>query len=171
MWSTNIACFISYICYFAHPIFAVTPIVDLTYARYQGVPTLDTVNNATNTQFLGIRYAATPTGKRHIVLFHTNIDCSLPITGSRRFRDPQLPSYTPGVQIANKQPSECLQAGIGTAPKTPFRNTDTSPTETRVSLGVSGGSEDCLFLKYIFTLIDICHIFTTIVAVFTFLAI
>ena len=65
MWSTNIAaCFIFYIRYFAHPIFAVTPIVDLTYARYQGVPTLDAASNATNTQFLGIRYAAAPTGKR-----------------------------------------------------------------------------------------------------------
>ena len=93
------------------------------------------------------------------------MDYSLPMTGSRRFREPQLPSYTPGVQLANKEPSECLQAGTGTAPKTPFHNTvpDTSPIrrlETRDSLGVSGGSEDCLFLKYIFTLIDICHIFT-----------
>ena len=101
---------------------------------------------------------------------------SLPITGSRRFREPQLPSYTPGVQLANKQPSECLQAGIGTAPKTSFRNAvpDTSPIrrlETRDSLGVSGDSEDCLFLKYIFMLIDMCHIFTMIMVVFTFLAI
>ena len=64
MWSTNITCFIFYICCFAPLIFAATPVVDLTYARYQGIPTVDTVNNATNTQFLGIRYAAAPTGKR-----------------------------------------------------------------------------------------------------------
>ena len=59
MWS-----FIFYICcYYAPSIFAATPIVDLTYAQYQGVPILDPVNNELITQFLGIRYAAAPTGK------------------------------------------------------------------------------------------------------------
>ena len=58
MWS-----FIFYICCFATSIFAATPVVDLTYAQYQGVPVLDPVNNESITQFLGIRYAAAPTGK------------------------------------------------------------------------------------------------------------
>jgi hypothetical protein len=53
MWSKNIARFIFDICCFAPSIFAATPIVDLTYARYQGAPTVDTVNNMTNTQFIG----------------------------------------------------------------------------------------------------------------------
>ena len=57
MWS-----FIFHFCYFASSIFATTPVVDLTYAQYQGVPTVDPVNNETITHFLGIRYAAAPTG-------------------------------------------------------------------------------------------------------------
>ena len=73
-------------------------------------------------------------------------------TGSQRFREPQLPSYTPGVQLANKEPPQCFQAGMATAPKTPFRNT--SPTkrfETRSDSSTElESSEDCLFLKYIF---------------------
>ena len=52
-----------HICCFAPSIFAATPIVNLTYAQYQGVLTLDPVNNESITQFLGIRYAAAPTGK------------------------------------------------------------------------------------------------------------
>ena len=57
--------FIFCICCFAPFIFAATPspIVDLTYAQYQGVPTVDPVNNEPITHFLGIRYAAAPTGK------------------------------------------------------------------------------------------------------------
>ena len=60
MWS-----FIFYFCCFTRSIFAATatPVVDLTYAQYQGVPSLDPVNNETITRFLGIRYAAAPTGK------------------------------------------------------------------------------------------------------------
>jgi Carboxylesterase family len=97
-------------------------------------------------------------------------------TGSWRFREPQLPSYTPGVQLANKQPSECLQAGVGLAPKTPFRNTvlDTSPTRRLETRSVNSteltGSEDCLFFKYIFELIDMYDMLTTtVVPVSTFL--
>ena len=65
-------------------------------------------------------------------------------TGSLRFREPQLPSYTPGVQLANKEPPECWQAGMGTAPKTPFRDTSLKTRATEPE-----SSEDCLFLKYI----------------------
>ena len=80
-------------------------------------------------------------------------------TGSLRFREPQLPSYTTGVQLANTQPSQCFQAGEGTAPKTPFRNANytvpytslTRRLETRsIDVTVPGTSEDCLFLKYLF---------------------
>lgn len=65
---------------------------------------------------------------------------------------------------------------MGTAPTNPFRNAvpDTSLTrrlETRASLGVSAGSEDCLSLKYVFTLIDMHHILIMIVVVSTFLAV
>ena len=82
--------------------------------------------------------------------------------GSWRFGEPQLPLYTPGVQLANKQPSQCFQAKEGTAPKTPFRNAtlNISPTRRLETRGVSSteleSTEDCLFLKYIFMLIDMC---------------
>ena len=70
-------------------------------------------------------------------------------SGSLRFREPQLPLYTPGVQLADKAPPECWQAGMGRAPKTPFRDTSslTKRLETRAIEPES--SEDCLFLKYI----------------------
>jgi hypothetical protein len=57
--------FIFYYFFFrvAPSILAATPIVNLTYAQYQGVPTVDPVNNESTTHFLGIRYAAAPTGK------------------------------------------------------------------------------------------------------------
>ena len=142
-----------YICCFTPSIFAATPVVDLTYAQYQGVPTLDPVNNESITQFLGIRYAAAPTGKVFPASYClSSITPSLK-TGSRRFGEPQLPSYTPGVQLANKQPSECFQAGKGAAPKTPFRNAvlNTSPSRSLGPRSVSSteleSSEDCLFLK------------------------
>ena len=97
-------------------------------------------------------------------------------TGSRRFREPQLPSYTPGVQLADNQPSGCFQAAFGTAPKTPFRNAvpNTSSTrrfETRSDSSTElESSEDCLFLRYVFLIIDTCDILTTMaVPVSTFL--
>ena len=97
-------------------------------------------------------------------------------TGSRRFREPQLPSYTPGVQLANKQPSQCFQATGGSAPKTPFRNAVPNSSsirrfETRSDSSTEiESSEDCLFLKYIFMLIDMCDMLTTrAVPVSTFL--
>ena len=38
------------------------PVVNLGYAQYEGATVQDKVTNATHTQFLGIRYAAPPTG-------------------------------------------------------------------------------------------------------------
>ena len=172
MWS-----FIFQFCCYApsliSSIFAVSPVVNLSYAQYQGVPTLDPVNNETITHFLGIRYAAAPTGKVFTLLRVVYPSYTVK-TGSRRFSEPQLPSYTPGVQLANKQPSECFQAGVGTAPKTPFRNAvpnlNTSLTSVNSTELAIEGSEDCLFLKYIFMFIDICHLLTTtVVPVSTFL--
>ena len=62
----DITYFIFYVCCFftlSGSISSATPIIDLSYAQYQGVPVLDPVSNVTNTQFLGIRYGAAPTGK------------------------------------------------------------------------------------------------------------
>ena len=41
---------------------AAAPVVNLGYAQYEGATVQDKVTNATHTQFLGIRYAAPPTG-------------------------------------------------------------------------------------------------------------
>ena len=55
---------------------------------------------------------------------------------------------------------------MATAPKTPFRDAvpNTSPNrrfETRsVSSTEVESSEDCLFLKYVFPLIDVCDMLT-----------
>jgi len=44
-------------------------VVDLGYAKYEGVPIRDHVTNAAHTQFLGMRYAAPPTGMRTVFIF------------------------------------------------------------------------------------------------------
>ncbi|KAJ7465886.1 Alpha/Beta hydrolase protein [Mycena latifolia] len=93
---------------------AATPIIDLGYARYQG--TIDTSTNITT--FLGIRYAAAPTGEL-------------------RFRAPQPPPNATGVQQATAQSNQCYQGALGTAPTNPLR---TRAVEVATS-------EDCLFLS------------------------
>ncbi|KAK0496860.1 Alpha/Beta hydrolase protein [Armillaria luteobubalina] len=95
-----------------------TPVIDLGYAKYQG--TFDPAGS-NNTQFLGIRYAAPP-------------------TGSLRWRAPQTPDFVAGIQNATVEPSECLQAGRGSASSNPF------PASKRDTLAVAE-SEDCLFLN------------------------
>ncbi|PPQ79101.1 hypothetical protein CVT25_002894 [Psilocybe cyanescens] len=120
------------------------PIVDLGYAQYQGRLVQDQVSNATHTQFLGVRYAAPP-------------------TGARRFGEPALPSFTSGVQQASAAAPTCLGGSQGHAPTTPFRNTGAG--ENQMSLRSAGElarerdqerqrraadaspSEDCLFLN------------------------
>jgi len=116
-------------------------LVDLGYARYQG-----SINNQTgNIEFLGIRYAAPPTGKLahqdHPEFRH--IGSSL---GRFRWREPQQPAKLSGIQQADNQPNMCWQAGDGTAPVTPFPTHDQHP-QKRAS---PPSSEDCLFLKFVF---------------------
>ncbi|KAF9544962.1 alpha/beta-hydrolase [Agrocybe pediades] len=103
---------------------ASAPVVNLGYAQYQGAIIQDKVTNATHTQFLGIRYAAPP-------------------TGSLRFRAPALPAVTAGVQQATSSPPSCMQGGDGTSPTTPFR---AGHLQSRTEQDV-GPSEDCLFLN------------------------
>ncbi|KAF8824788.1 hypothetical protein HHX47_DHR7000555 [Lentinula edodes] len=66
------------------------PIVDVTYAQFQGA--FDPETNVTN--FLGIRYATSP-------------------TGDLRFRAPQSPTPISGVQQADTEPPECVQGYAG----------------------------------------------------------
>ncbi|KAF8170425.1 Alpha/Beta hydrolase protein [Pholiota molesta] len=111
------------------------PIVDLGYATYQGILVQDPVTNQTNTNFLGVRYAAPP-------------------TGAARFRAARAPAATPGVQLANAQPAGCLFATMGTAPAAPIRAGASSPAPRSLetnslapAVGATGPSEDCLFLN------------------------
>ncbi|KAF9541669.1 alpha/beta-hydrolase, partial [Agrocybe pediades] len=114
-----------------------SPVVDLGHAKYQGVLVQDVLTNATNTQFLGIRYAAPP-------------------TGTLRFAAPSPPSPTPAAQTADTQPSICFQAnGLGLSSSSPFSQlhnnaTSTNPQQRRdVLAAVPAASEDCLFLDVV----------------------
>ncbi|KAF8896534.1 Alpha/Beta hydrolase protein [Infundibulicybe gibba] len=60
-------------------------------------------------------------------------------TGPLRWRAPQTPQLTTGIQQANAQPAMCFSAGQGNAGTSPFR---VSPRAAAVSQ-----SEDCLFLN------------------------
>ncbi|KAH9486198.1 putative secreted lipase [Psilocybe cubensis] len=101
------------------------PVVDLGYAKYQGLVVEDAVSNATRTHFLGIRFAAPP-------------------TGLARFNAPSLPSTVPGIQQANAQPPMCLQSPYGSAPTNPYRVDKSQDVHKRDE---STSSEDCLFLN------------------------
>ncbi|KAL8772926.1 MAG: hypothetical protein Q9209_001946 [Squamulea sp. 1 TL-2023] len=79
----------------------VFPIVDLGYSQYQGFS-----SNGVN-QWLGMRYAATPTGKL-------------------RFAAPAPPHKRMGVQVASKHRSKCLnvRASTSTNPSSPGQSED-----------------------------------------------
>ena len=123
------------------------PTVSLRYATYSGIPFFDAATNATNTHFLGMRYAAPP-------------------TGSLRWAAPQPPRTTRGVQRADRQPVQCLQSGFGSSERSPFRDDSTSGAVSARTAGEvfrrgelkaePDASEDCLFLKYV--LFPQCHI-------------
>jgi len=112
--------------------------VDLGYATYQGVPFADTISSTNNTQFLGIRYAAPPTGQL-------------------RFAAPQEPATTTGVQVAANQPNRCYMGAMGLAPQTPYRQVNLTASRRSLDSIVQLESrddlppfdEDCLFLKYV----------------------
>lgn len=118
------------------------PIVDLGYAKYQGISVLDSVNNKSNTNFLSIRYAAPP-------------------TGALRFAAPKAPEATEGVQLASAQPDRCWAGNMGLQPASPFANSTSMTSsqsarraerdiESRATNGTQAippSSEDCLFLK------------------------
>ncbi|KAF9557104.1 alpha/beta-hydrolase [Agrocybe pediades] len=106
---------------------ASAPVVNLGYAQYQGVVVQDKVTHATHTQFLGIRYAAPP-------------------TGALRFRAPALPAFTPGIQQAHFVAPACLSAGAGTSPRSPLRAAD---SHSRREEAATLPTEDCLFLNVI----------------------
>ncbi|KAJ7258057.1 alpha beta-hydrolase [Mycena haematopus] len=92
---------------------ATAPVVDLGYARYQGV--VDPKLNIT--AFLGIRYAASP-------------------TGPLRFQAPAPPSQVVGIQQAFNDPPQCYQGTFGASPTNPFTARDVEQTEDCLFLNV-----------------------------------
>ncbi|KAF9445722.1 alpha/beta-hydrolase [Macrolepiota fuliginosa MF-IS2] len=105
--------------------FATPPstIVDLGYAKYQG-----NLNNATgNLEFLGMRYAAAP-------------------TGTLRWRAPQHPQETPGIQQANTFPDSCWIEGQPGPQPTPPSLLDNGYRQQKRDVSAS---EDCLFLNIV----------------------
>ncbi|KAG7095881.1 hypothetical protein E1B28_006570 [Marasmius oreades] len=116
----------------AQPVDSAAPVIDLGYAKYQGI-----FNETTNvTSFLGMRYAAPPVGEL-------------------RWQAPRPPldESSKGVQKADAQPTQCPQALQGAADGNPFVVNSTShqglqkrqgggvaPTDTPIS-------EDCLFIN------------------------
>ncbi|KAG7448366.1 alpha/beta-hydrolase [Guyanagaster necrorhizus] len=94
-----------------------SPVIDLGYAKYRGVfdPSI-----SNNTQFLGVRFAAPP-------------------TGSLRWQAPRTPDFVDAIQDATSEPDECLQAGMGTGATNPFPANKRAPSIAE--------SEDCLFLN------------------------
>lgn len=132
--------------------------VDLGYAKYQSNLSLE----AGVTSFLGIRYAAPPTGMwNHFV--QIIIATKQPL-GQNRFKKPQPPAVVAGFQNATKQPTQCfqqfLEGAMGASSTNPLsslssvssdiQSDDATEIAARDDPGVS--SEDCLFLKYVFQL-------------------
>ncbi|KAF7314363.1 Carboxylic ester hydrolase [Mycena kentingensis (nom. inval.)] len=74
-------------------------VVDLGYARYQGIA--DAPTNITS--FLAVRYAAPP-------------------TGFLRWRAPEAPGNVTGVQLADTNPPACLQGARGTSLVNPLQS-------------------------------------------------
>ncbi|TFY52058.1 hypothetical protein EVG20_g10724, partial [Dentipellis fragilis] len=97
--------------------------VDLGYATYQSNVHLDDGT----TSFLGVRYAAPPTGQL-------------------RFSAPQAPANVSEIQNATSQPPQCWQTLTPAAPgmnfTSPFRTRDVDPGFTPTV-----NDEDCLFLN------------------------
>ncbi|KAF8158921.1 alpha beta-hydrolase [Mycena galopus ATCC 62051] len=89
------------------------PVVDLGYAQYQGI-----VNPGLNiTAFLGIRYAAPPTGQL-------------------RFQAPAPPLKVAGIQQAFTDPPQCYQGAFGTSLTNPFATRDVEETDDCLFLSV-----------------------------------
>ncbi|KAJ7461506.1 Alpha/Beta hydrolase protein [Mycena latifolia] len=89
------------------------PVVDLGYAQYQGV--FDADLNITS--FLGIQYAAPP-------------------TGNLRWRAPAPPAKVGGVQLAYSQPPQCYQGTFGASLTNPLAARDLVQTEDCLFLSV-----------------------------------
>ncbi|KAF8158914.1 alpha beta-hydrolase [Mycena galopus ATCC 62051] len=98
---------------FAQGTAAAAPIIYLGYAQYQGV--VDP--NLNITAFLGIRYAAPP-------------------TGPLRFQAPAPPSQIAGIQQALSDPPQCYQGAFVVWPTHPFTTRDVEQTEDCLFLSV-----------------------------------
>ena len=105
---------------------SINSFIDLGYAKYAGV--FDSTTRVT--KFLGIRYAAPPTGS---VVYQMSVWLGWQsLSGDLRWRAPQPPKVIHDVQPADTQPPGCKAISM-----------------TVQNAVQDGSSEDCLFLKYV----------------------
>ncbi len=133
--------------------------VQLDYATYQS--NLQLVDGVRS--FLGMRYAAPPTGKSGSISSPVTKPNSIP--GNLRWREPQPPVSISGIQNATAYPHQCFQASIagsaGQATSNRFRTQrpkdkkrapqprNRSKRQSAMRRDTDGLSdEDCLFLEY-----------------------
>ncbi|KAF9018595.1 alpha/beta-hydrolase [Hymenopellis radicata] len=112
-----------------------SPIVDLGYAKYQGV-----FSSSTNiTRFRGIRYASPPIGE------YSQLSSAL------RWREPQAPVEVPEVQNATMFGPACPATNNGAGATNPYKGGSGSVTPVTSSKvkrdDADGISEDCLSLN------------------------
>ena len=124
-----------------------SPVVNLGYGQYRG--TVHEIGKATYTRFLGIRYAAPPTGQYPISRnpakgLEADYSLNCVLLGQRRFSAPAPPIVAAGIH-ASVQPHRCLSEATGKAANNPFRTTST--LVNRAVEATPAESEDCLFLK------------------------
>jgi len=97
--------FLAYSLFITVTVFAARPTttVDLGYAQYEGFLSDD----SRNINFLGIRYAAAPTGEAYAYVFIPLPKCR---SGALRWRKPQPPPPTIEILSAKKLPNRCWQS-------------------------------------------------------------
>src|SRR6266576_2262244 len=94
--------------------------------------------------------------RRQVRCYHllcSPVDDLCYVSGRLRWRAPQPPATTLGVQFANAEAPSCynIQSGYGLAPSNPYRNESSQGNATphfderTAQLQLS---EDCLFLEY-----------------------
>lgn len=122
---------------------APAPIVNIGYAKYQGEIVQDQISSATHTRFLGICFAAPPTGGSMSNTI-TVIEVYLLVCRHYTVQRARLPAPVSEIQQSAPAPV-CFQASLGTGASNPYGG-----VQPLFQMREDDGpkiSEDCLFLK------------------------